>query len=87
MILTVYETFSIVRQIHLSGGRRMEAHRPSDLIKVTAARKLMGVSPMKMAQLIKDGLLHTFDNPLDRRVKLVSRAEVDSLLDMGEKAA
>jgi hypothetical protein len=47
----------------------------------------MGVSPMKMAQLIKDGLLHTFDNPLDKRVKLVSRAEIDSLLDMREKAA
>ena len=65
----------------------MHTHRPDDLIKVTAARKLMGVSPMNMAQLIKDGFLHTFDNPLDRRVKLVSRAEVDSLLGMREKAA
>ncbi len=65
----------------------MQAQRPDDLIKETAARKLMGVSPMKMAQLIKDGFLRTFDNPLDRRVKLVSRAEVDSLLDMREKAA
>ncbi|MFL6332498.1 MAG: hypothetical protein ACJ754_04055 [Pyrinomonadaceae bacterium] len=65
----------------------MQEQRPNDLIKVTAARKLMGVSPMKMAQLIKDGFLSTFDNPLDRRVKLVSRAEVDSLLDMREKAA
>ena len=65
----------------------MQEHRPDDLIKVTAARKLLGVSPMRMAQLIKDGFLRTFDNPLDRRVKLVSRAEVDSLLDMKEKAA
>lgn len=65
----------------------MQDERPSDLVKVTAARKLLGVSPMKMAQLIKDGFLRTFDNPLDRRVKLVSRAEVDSLLDMREKAA
>ncbi|MDQ5826442.1 MAG: hypothetical protein M3441_19800 [Chloroflexota bacterium] len=65
----------------------MQALRPDDLIKVTAARKLMGVSPMKMAQLIKDGFLRTYDNPLDRRVKLVSRAEVDSLLGMREKAA
>lgn len=65
----------------------MYTNRPDDLIKVTAARKLMGISPMKMAQLIRDGLLHTFDNPLDKRVKLVSRAEVDSLLDMREKAA
>ena len=65
----------------------MQELRPNDLIKVTAARKLMGVSPMKMAQLIKDGFLRTYDNPLDRRVKLVSRADVDSLLDMREKAA
>lgn len=65
----------------------MQEQRPNDLIKVTAARKLLGVSPMKMAQLIKDGFLRTFDNPLDRRVKLVSRAEVDSLLEMREKAA
>ena len=65
----------------------MQDERPNDLIKVTAARKLLGVSPMKMAQLIKDGYLRTFDNPLDRRVKLVSRADVDSLLDMREKAA
>jgi hypothetical protein len=65
----------------------MQDERPNDLIKVTAARKLMGVSPMKMAQLIRDGFLRTFDNPLDRRVKLVSRAEVDSLLDMRERAA
>jgi hypothetical protein len=86
-MLTVSESFSIVRQTHLSGGMRMQEYRPNDLIKVTAARKLMGVSPMKMAQLIKDGLLSTFDNPLDKRVKLVSRAEVDSLLDMREKAA
>jgi hypothetical protein len=65
----------------------MQGQRPDDLIKVTAARKLLGVSPMKMAQLIKDGFLRTFDNPLDRRVKLVSRADVEALLGLREKAA
>ena len=65
----------------------MQEQRPDDLIKVTAARKLLGVSPMKMAQLIKDGFLPTFDNPLDRRVKLISRADVEALLGMKEKAA
>jgi hypothetical protein len=65
----------------------MQEQRPDDLIKVTAARKLLGVSPMKMAQLIKDGFLRTFDNPLDRRVKLISRADVEALLGMKEKAA
>ncbi|HEV2708388.1 MAG TPA: hypothetical protein VGV59_20905 [Pyrinomonadaceae bacterium] len=85
--MTVSETFSIVREIHSAGGTHMQGHRPNDLIKVTAARKRMGISPMKMAQLIKDGFLRTFDNPLDKRVKLVSQAEVDSLLDMRDKAA
>ena len=65
----------------------MQEQRPDDLIKVTAARKLLGVSPMKMAQLIKDGFLRTFDNPLDRRVKLISRADIEALLGMKEKAA
>ena len=65
----------------------MQDERPNDLIKVTAARKLMGVSPMKMAQLLKDGLLHTFDNPLDRRVKLVSKAQVESLKPKRAEAA
>lgn len=65
----------------------MQEQRPDDLIKVTAARKLLCVSPMKMAQLIKDGFLRTFDNPLDKRVKLVSRADVEALRGMREKAA
>jgi predicted DNA-binding transcriptional regulator AlpA len=49
---------------------------PDDLIIVEQARQLLGVSPKKIANLIAEGLLRTFPNPLDKRTKLVSYAEV-----------
>ncbi len=52
---------------------------PTDLISVAEARKLLGVSPIKMAALIRDGYIRHFPYPLDRRVKLVSRTQVLSL--------
>lgn len=62
--------------------------RPNDLITNTQARKLLGVSPIKMAELIRTGMLNHWPNPLDKRVKLVSRKEVDNLLKLrGSKAA
>lgn len=60
--------------------------RPNDLIPVAEARKLLGVSPAKMAQLIKEGVIRYFPDLLDRRVKLVSETEVLSL-KRGRKAA
>lgn len=56
--------------------------RPNDLITNTAARKLLGVSPIKMAALIRSGELNYWSNPLDKREKLVSRKEVDALLKL-----
>ncbi len=53
--------------------------RPNDLISVSEARKILGVSRFKIAELIKRELLRSFENPLDRRVKLVSRAELLAL--------
>ena len=52
---------------------------PSDLIKATEARRLLRVSPIKMAALFRDGAIKYYTNPLDRRVKLVSKADVLSL--------
>lgn len=52
---------------------------PKDLIKATDARLLLGVSPLKMSQLLKNGVLRHFPDPLDNRKKLVSRAEVMAL--------
>lgn len=61
--------------------------QPVDLIRASEARKLLGVSAVKMAQLIKDGTLRHFPNQLDRREKLVSKAEVLALKPPRAEAA
>lgn len=57
----------------------MNIHTPNDLVAASEAQRLLGVSHAKMAQLIREGTLRHFPNPLDRRVKLVSRSEVLAL--------
>jgi hypothetical protein len=57
----------------------MESKQPTDLITASEARRLLGVGPVKMAQLIKDKTLTCWTTPLDARKKLFSRAEVESL--------
>lgn len=57
----------------------MNSETPNDLMAVAEAQRLLGVSHAKIAQLIKEGILRHFRNPLDRRVKLVSRSEVLAL--------
>ena len=52
---------------------------PTDLIPSVEARKMLGISPRKMSQLLKDGLIRHFPDTLDNRVKLVSKAEVLAL--------
>lgn len=52
---------------------------PEDLITATTARKLLGVSPLKMTKLLKEGVIRHFPDPLDERKKLVSKNEVLSL--------
>ncbi len=64
----------------------MQENRPADLIKVAEARKLLGVSRIKIAELIRDGHIRHFPYPIDKRVKLVSQAEVLAL-KVGDKAA
>jgi hypothetical protein len=53
--------------------------KPNDLIHCLEAQRLLGVSHTKMAQLLKEGVIPYYLNPLDKRVKLVSRAEILSL--------
>jgi hypothetical protein len=64
----------------------MQEKRPADLIKVAEARRLLGVSRIKMAELIREGHIRYFPYPIDKRVKLVSQAEVLSL-KVRDKAA
>ena len=61
--------------------------QPVDLITASEARKLLEVSAVKMAQPIREGTLRHFPNPLDRREKLVSKAEVLSLKPRRAEAA
>jgi hypothetical protein len=62
-------------------------NRPDDLISTTEARKLLGVSTVKMTQLIKHGVFTVYTDLLDRRMKLISRAEVEALKHRSVKAA
>jgi predicted HTH domain antitoxin len=57
----------------------MESSQPTDLISVTEARRLIGVSRIKMAELIKKNIIQHYPYPVDRRVKLVSKGEVIAL--------
>jgi predicted DNA-binding transcriptional regulator AlpA len=68
-------------------NKPMENIQPNDLIAVAEAQRLLGVSHAKIAQLIRTGLIRHFPNPLDRRVKLVSKAEVEALKPKRAEAA
>jgi len=72
--------------IQFPEAHSMEHICPADLIPTTEARKLLGISTVKMAQLLKDNQIRHFPDPLDKRVKLVSESEVLSL-KIGRKAA
>jgi hypothetical protein len=51
---------------------------PTDLITVSEAQEFLEVSHRKMADLIKAGAFTVYRNPLDKREKLVSRAELEA---------
>jgi hypothetical protein len=60
---------------------------PKDLITATEARKLLNVSTYKLKHLLDEKALRVYTNPLDKRVKLVSRAEVLKLKEPRAEAA
>jgi len=64
----------------------MDNQRPKYLIPASEARRILHVSPYKMAQLIKENTIRTYPNLLDRRTKLVSRGEVLALIPNAEAA-
>jgi hypothetical protein len=57
----------------------MNNDQPTDLITTAEARDLLCISRFKMAELLKEGVVRYFPDPLDKRVKLVSRSEVLAL--------
>jgi hypothetical protein len=52
------------------------------LVKVTEAQKLLGVSKKKMASLIAEGALPFQSSVLDKRVKLVRIDDVQKLIEL-----
>jgi hypothetical protein len=58
-----------------------------DLLTKGQAQKLLGVSRRKIDELIATGELHTQPDPLDKRVKLIHRSEVDALIARSSKKA
>lgn len=58
------------------------ASRPEDWpekMKVSLARHFLGVSHTKITNLINSGLLQFEIDPLDHRVKLIRRSELEAL--------
>jgi hypothetical protein len=53
--------------------------KPTDLVTTTEARKLLGISSATMTKLIRNAVVVTYSDPLDSRVKLVSKTAVLAL--------
>jgi hypothetical protein len=51
----------------------MNQEQPKDLIKLSEAARVLGVSRPKMSRLVATGKLVTYSDPLDDRTKLVSK--------------
>jgi hypothetical protein len=61
--------------------------QPTDLITAAEARQLLGVSPPKLTAMIKDKMFTIYEDPLDKRVKLLSKAEVEAARAPRKRAA
>lgn len=59
----------------------------ADLITLTVARNILGVSRTKIWRLVREGTLRAYANPLDKREKLVQRSQVEALLTNSEALA
>lgn len=57
----------------------------NELMKVTEVQRLLGVSKKKMASLLAEGTLPYVLDPLDKRVKLVKRADVERLTESRQR--
>jgi excisionase family DNA binding protein len=62
-------------------------HPPKEWITTTQATAYLGVSTKTMSRLIRDGVIKTYDHPLDRRKKLVRLSDVAELKEKVDKLA
>jgi excisionase family DNA binding protein len=51
-----------------------------ELIPLNEAAKRLGISKMTMARLVKEGRFAIYENPLDRRQKLVEATEIEAAI-------
>ena len=51
----------------------------SEFLTLKEAQDYLGVSKTKMWSLVKSGIVRTYEDPLDRRKKLVRREDVGRL--------
>jgi DNA-binding MarR family transcriptional regulator len=56
-------------------------------ITTTQATAYLGVSTKTMSRLIRDGIVKTYDHPLDKRKKLVRFADIAELKDRVDRLA
>ncbi len=49
------------------------------LMTLTEAAEALGVSRFKISRLVREGAIRAFVSPLDRRQRLVRRADVEAL--------
>jgi hypothetical protein len=71
-----------VLRFRSSGGSHMRKENiPADLITLQEARRMLGVSADTLERRIAAEGLSKYRNPFDRRVRLLDRCEVESLLE------
>lgn len=56
--------------------------RNSEYMTATQAREMLGVGKAKLAELIRNGTLPTTSSPLNKRAKLIRRADVEKLMQL-----
>ena len=52
---------------------------PAGFVPLAEARKRLGVSHTKMWTMVKQGVLAVYEDPRDRRVRLVREDEIENL--------
>lgn len=80
------ESASAPVQLMSDNGTSNHSTEEMKKINLTEARKILGVSPNKMSKLVTDGTLHYELDPLDQRVKLVLRKDVERLKQLSRKS-
>jgi predicted DNA-binding transcriptional regulator AlpA len=81
----IQKDFALLIVRYLAQSCTMNA--PSDLINLTEAREMLGISHTTMARLVRDEVVQHFPNLINRREKLVSKAEVLALKPKRAEAA